>query len=117
MFYPYIRPQECGTHSDLKEWTLINEAGGISLTLTSPEIFSASALPYSQETLDEGPVEQKAQRHPAELVRDGFTSLCFDKIQMGLGCIDSWGAWPLEEYMVPFGEYEFTVKFSPRKGI
>ena len=117
MFYPYIRPQECGTHSDLKKWTLINEAGDISLTLTSPEIFSASALPYSQETLDEGPVEQKAQRHPAELVRDGFTSLCFDKVQMGLGCIDSWGAWPLEEYMVPFGEYEFTVKFSPRKGI
>ena len=113
MFYPYVRPQECGTHSDLKEWTLVNDRDGISLSITSPEDFSASSLPYSQETLDEGPVDQKAQRHPAELVRDGFTSVCFDKVQMGLGCIDSWGAWPMEQHMVPFGEYVFTVKLSP----
>ena len=115
MFYPYIRPQECGTRSDLKAWTLVNGTDGISVTISSAEDFSASALPYSQETLDEGPVKQKAQRHPAELVRDGFTSVCFDKVQMGLGCIDSWGAWPLEEYMVPFGKYEFRVKFAPER--
>lgn len=120
MFYPYVRPQECGTHSDLKEWTLVDDGAEsrdgrkVALTITSPEYFSASSLPYSQETLDEGPVEQKGQRHPAELVRDGFTSVCFDKVQMGLGCIDSWGAWPMEQYMVPFGAYEFIVKFTPK---
>jgi beta-galactosidase len=35
-----------------------------------------------------------------------------DDVQMGLGCIDSWGAWPLEKYMLPYAdrEYSFTIR-------
>lgn len=32
---------------------------------------------------------------------------------MGLGCIDSWGAWPLPQYQIPYGDYEFSFILSP----
>lgn len=42
-----------------------------------------------------------------------MTSLCIDKAQMGLGCVNSWGALPLEKYRLPYGDYEFTFIMSP----
>ena len=27
---------------------------------------------------------------------------------MGLGCIDSWGAWPLEQYLLNEQDYEWS---------
>lgn len=113
MFYPYIRPQECGTHSDLKMWKLIDRRDNVSLMFTASEPFSASALPYSIAKLDEGPVRDKGQRHSEELIPDRFTTVCIDKLQMGLGCVDSWGAWPLEKYLVPFREYSQTFRMTP----
>ena len=32
---------------------------------------------------------------------------------MGLGCIDSWGAMPLDRYMLHYGDYEFTLVMQP----
>lgn len=115
MYYPYIRPQESGTRSDLRYWRLENRDNGIALTVTSPDYFSASALPYSIETLDEGPVRTKAQRHSAELVPDGFTEVCFDARQAGLGCVNSWGTWPLPEYRIPFGPLRFEATLTPSR--
>jgi beta-galactosidase len=63
-FYPYILPQETGTKTDIRWWQQMNMAGkGIKLTAETP--FSASALHYSIESLDDGP--EKDQRH-SELV-------------------------------------------------
>lgn len=112
MYYPYIRPQECGYHTDLHYWKIISEEA--SLTLWSPEPFGASSLEYSIEKLDEGPVRDKAQRHAETLVKDGYTSVCADAAHMGLGCINSWGEWPLEQYLVPFAEHTMTIMFTPQ---
>ncbi len=113
LYYPYIRPQESGTMSDLRYWRLINRQEGISLTVSSEDYFSASALPYSIEQLDEGVVRTKAQRHSPELVPEGYTTLCFDARQMGLGGIDSWGTWPLPEYRLLFGPYDAAFSLTP----
>lgn len=115
MYYPYIRPQESGTMSDLRWWTVENPKSGIALTLSSPEYFSASTLPYSIEKLDEGVVREKAQRHSAELVVDPFNTLCFDYKQMGMGGINSWGHWPLPEYRILFGPISFDIDIVPTK--
>jgi beta-galactosidase len=34
---------------------------------------------------------------------------------MGLGCVNSWGAWPREEYLLPYGDYSFTFLIRPVK--
>ena len=111
-YYPYIRPQESGTKTDIRWWTMADAAGN-GLTFISEAPFSASALHYRIADLDEG--WEKCQRHSGELEEADLTSLCIDKAQMGLGCVNSWGALPLEKYRLPYGDYEFTFIMKPCK--
>ena len=109
-FYPYIRPQENGTKSDIRWWKTTNSAGrGIQVVASEP--FSASALHYTIESLDEG--LYKKQGHSQEVEEADLTNFCFDKIQAGLGCEDSWGRIARPEYQVPYGDYEFTFILMP----
>ncbi|MBD5362915.1 MAG: DUF4981 domain-containing protein [Bacteroides sp.] len=109
-FYPYIRPQENGNKTDIRYWRQINHAGK-GLEIIASEPFSASALNYSIESLDDG--DRKHQRHSSEVQKAPYTNLLIDKAQMGLGCIDSWGAWPLEKYRLPYTDYDFTLLLRP----
>ena len=109
-FYSYIRPQETGTKSDLRWWKTLNAAGrGIQVVAAEP--FSASALHYTIESLDEG--THKQQGHSPEVDEADLTNFCFDLIQAGLGCEDSWGRITRPEYQVPYGNYEFTFILKP----
>ncbi len=109
-FYPYIRPQETGTKSGLRWYRLLDESC-CGLEFSSDAEFGASALNYSLESLDGGPV--KANTHPAQLPEAPFVDVCVDKVQMGLGCIDSWGAMPQEEYLLPCESRSFTLLIRP----
>jgi beta-galactosidase len=103
--YPYIRPQETGTKTDIRWWKQVDAAGnGLQFVANAP--FSASALNYSIESLDEG--THKIQTHFPEVQPVDYTNLCIDKAQMGLGCVNSWGALPLEQYRLPYADYEFS---------
>lgn len=113
-FYPYIRPQENGTRSDLRIWK-VSDVTGNGLCFTSEVPFSASALHYSVESLDDGPTKQN--RHSQELEPEDLTNLLIDKAQMGLGCINSWGGMPLTEYMLPYQDYEAVFLITPMKQI
>ena len=109
-FYSYIRPQENGTKSDLRWWKTLNVSGhGIQVVAAKP--FSASALHYTIESLDEG--THKQQGHSPEVEEADLTNFCFDLIQAGLGCEDSWGRIARPEYQVPYGDYEFTFILKP----
>ncbi|MDY5240003.1 glycoside hydrolase family 2 TIM barrel-domain containing protein [Bacteroides helcogenes] len=111
-FYSYIRPQENGTKTDIRWWKMLNAAGrGIQVTAGAP--FSASALHYTIESLDEG--LEKRQWHSPEVEESDLTNFCIDKVQMGLGCEDSWGRIARPEYLLPYGDYEFTFLLSPVK--
>lgn len=111
-FYPYIRPQETGTKSDVRRWRLCDAAGrGVEITSDRP--FSASALRYAQESLDEG--LEKRQGHSQEVSPDNGVWLCFDKMQAGLGCVDSWGALPQQAYRIPYKDYRFLCKITPTR--
>ena len=63
--------------------------------------------------LDDG--NEKDNRHPSDLQKNGMTNICIDKCQSGLGCINSWGTLPLEEYRLHYGDYEFTFIMQPVK--
>ena len=109
-FYAYIRPQENGNKTDVRWWKQFNEAGrGLQFVAEAP--FSASALHYTIESLDSG--WEKKQEHSNEVEPADLTNFLIDKVQMGLGCVDSWGAIPREEYMLPYGDYEFTFIMQP----
>ena len=109
-FYSYIRPQETGTKTDIRWWNQTNKGGnGIQLVGKAP--FSASALHYTMESLDDG--LEKDQRHSELVPQTDCVNFCIDKVQMGLGCVNSWGALPLDKYMVPYQDYEFTFVIKP----
>ena len=111
-FYAYIRPQENGTKTDIRWWSVLNAAGnGIKVVAEAP--FSASALHYTIESLDEG--LYKKQGHSQEVPQADLTNFCIDKMQAGLGCEDSWGRIARPEYQVPYGDYEFTFVITPVK--
>ena len=109
-FYPYIRPQETGNKTDVRWWQQIDR-GGKGLLVYSNELLSMSALNYSIESLDDG--ESKKQSHPADVEKADFVSLCIDKVQAGLGCVDSWGQITQVRYQLPYKDYEFSFVIQP----
>lgn len=110
--YPYIRPQETGNKTDIRWWNQVN-VGGYGLKFVAESPFSASALNYSIESLDEG--RHKSQGHFPEVNPVNYTNLCVDKAQMGVGGVNSWGALPLEHYRLPYADYEFSFVMVPLK--
>ncbi|MDD7597044.1 MAG: glycoside hydrolase family 2 TIM barrel-domain containing protein [Prevotella sp.] len=111
-FYPYIRPQETGTKSDMRWWKQTGEKG-MGLLVRSVKPFYASALHYTVEDLDDG--DEKEQRHIQEVPKSKFTNLHIDGEMAGVGGIDSWSghAEALEEYRVPFGYMKFQFTLTP----
>ncbi len=110
--FPYIRPQETGTKSDIRWWRQTT-LGGQGLKVISDAPFYASALHYSVESLDDG--DTKDQRHIQEVTPVDYTELCIDKVQTGLGGVTSWGgnAFALPVYRLPYKDYEFTFTLIP----
>lgn len=109
-FYPYIRPQETGTKSDIRWWRVLDASGkGLEIRAAAP--FSASALHYTIESLDEGAA--KANGHSQEVAESDLTNLCFDLVQAGLGCENSWGRITRPEYQVKYADYEFIFSIMP----
>ncbi|MGE4569571.1 MAG: beta-galactosidase small subunit, partial [Bacteroidales bacterium] len=109
-YYPYIRPQESGTKTDIRWWKTV-DIDGRGLLFRSGAPFSASALDYLQEDLDDG--AEKDQRHSGELEPRDLTTMSIDLKQMGLGSVNSWGAWPLPQYLLPYADYNFSFVIEP----
>ena len=106
----YARPQESGTHTQLRWWR-VRDNGGRGFEIISNGLFSASASPYSIGQCDMS--LETTSRHFPELRKSGMTHIAFDLKQQGLGCVTSWGEWPREEYMIPAGDYRFDFILRP----
>ena len=112
-YFPYVRPQESGNHTDVR-WFRVLDAEGKGLEFYAGAPIEVSALNYLTEDLDDGPVKDKAiGRHSGDLVERLLTQVHIQQRQMGLGCVNSWGAWPREEYMLPYRDYDFTYVIKP----
>ena len=110
-YFPYIRPQESGTKSDIRWWKQ-TDATGLGLQVKSCSPFYASALHFDTEELDDG--DEKEQRHSFDLKKSKFTNLFLDAAHMGVGGENSWGAWPLEKYRVHYGNKTFNFVLIPQ---
>ena len=110
-YFPYIRPQESGTKSDIRWWKQ-TDATGLGLQVKSCTPFYASALHFDTEELDDG--DEKEQRHSFDLKKSKYTNLFLDAAHMGVGGENSWGAWPLEKYRIHYGNKTFNFVLIPQ---
>ncbi len=112
-YYSYIRPQESGNHTDIRSFSIYNPASGKGLTFEGFAPMECSAIGYPIEDLDDGPVKEHAWgHHSGDLQDTDLVQLHIQQAQYGLGCIDSWGARPLEKYRLHYGdrEFKFVIK-------
>jgi len=114
-YYPYVRPQESGNHTDIRWFRVINEEGhGLEFYSNAP--MEASALNYLVADIDDGPhKDKKWGHHSGDLIERPLTQVHIQQRQMGLGCVNSWGAWPRQEYRLPYQDYDFTFAIKPIK--
>ena len=105
-YYPYARPQESGNKTDVRWATFANAKGQKLQVSFADSLLSFSALPYSLDDLD--PEMNKKQYHSGELNKRNSIYLHVDLLQTGLQGIDSWGAWPMEKYRIPFKDYQYS---------
>ena len=110
-FYPYVRPQETGHHTET-EWLATKP-----LTVVADDTFEFSALrhgvedldsedsgqPFQWNNFDTPPVHDEAdaekyhkrrQTHLCDVPDRDFTEICIDGAASGVGGYDSWGARP-----------------------
>ena len=114
-YYSYVRPQESGNHTDIR-WFRVCDSQGKGLEFYADAPMEASALNFLTEDLDDGATKDKViGRHSGDLVPRQLTQVHIQQRQMGLGCVNSWGAWPRQEYLVPYQAYDFTFAIRPVK--
>jgi beta-galactosidase len=113
-YYPYVRPQESGNHTDVRWFTVLAGQTKRGLTFVSSAPIECSALPYLLSDLDAGPFrEHKWGQHSGDLTPRSLTQVHIQQRQMGLGCVNSWGAWPEKQYMLPYQDYDFSFFIKP----
>jgi beta-galactosidase len=109
-FWGYVRPQETGTKTAVRYWNMTNPAGK-GLRFEGIQPLEMQALNYTEDDLQ--PARNKAQWHSGDLVERPFTDLHIALRSMGVGCVNSWGAWPRSEYQMPYQDYTYTYIISP----
>lgn len=139
MYFPYVRPQENGHHTDTR-WISLNRKNGKGLTIVADSTIGFNALRNSIEDFDSEEAvsrprqwnnftpEQVANHdeaaaknvrprmtHLNDIAPRDFVEVCVDMKQQGLGGYDSWGARPDPQYLIPANrEYNWGFTMIPR---
>lgn len=129
-FVPYVRPQECGHHTDCR-WLNVGpmhvEADRFEFTalrqsiddLDSEESVRNDYQWLNRKPGDERDIESarnnlRRQQHLSDIVDRDFVELSIDYRQTGIGGYDSWGATTEKERTLwSDRSYEFTFCISP----
>lgn len=108
---PYVRPEQTGNMTDVRRLSVTDRSSTGLLVQADPgegePMLETSVLHYSPYDLD-GP------KHPYELKRRDETILGVNHRQMGVGGNDSWGAPPLDAYLLHAGRtYTYAYRLRP----
>ena len=106
-FFPYSKPQETGNKMDVR-WLTLTDTNGTGIQFVGLPKLNFNALLYSQE-------EMSTKKHPNELKKADYITLCLDYRQMGLGGDDSWSPRVHKEYLLTDKHYEFKYRIGPAK--
>lgn len=140
MKYDYVRPQECGHHTDTR-WITLSNASGAGLKVMSSVPFEFNALRNSVEDYDcenninrprqwhnfsaeeiashdDAAMKNKMRRqtHINDISPRPFVEVCIDAKHSGVGGYDSWGSRPEQRYLIPASEqHSFSFTMVPMK--
>ena len=102
---PYLNPQECGNHCDVRWFEVLDNRGRGLKFFAADKTFDAQASPYNLHDVE-------MARHQEELPKQSYTFVKISSGQCGCGGDDSWGSPVLDEYKI-FNDdkhLEFFVK-------
>ena len=136
MYFPYVRPQENGHHTDTR-WLSLGKKGK-GLTIYADNTIGFNALRNSVEDFDGEEATHRdyqwnnrdaeelkhdvataknikpRQTHINDITPRDFVEVCVDMKQMGVGGYDSWGAIPDPQYLLPANkEYQWGFTIIP----
>lgn len=107
LFFEYVEPQETGNRADVR-WVEFTNVSGASLRFEGAPLLNFSVWPYPMGQLE-------TAKHPHELKGQGNYIINIDGRQMGVGGDDSWGAWPLDQYLIKSGVHEWAFRIVPKR--
>ena len=115
-YFPYIRPQETGTKTDIRWWKQSSRSGeGLVVSALNGQVLGAmSAIRYAVADMDEG--MEKEQRHQSNVKKSPFVNLYIDGEMAGVGGVDSWSknGQALPQYRVMLkGKKSFSFVIKP----
>lgn len=139
MYYPYVRPQENGHHTDTR-WVSLDRKNGKGLMIVADKTIGFNALRNSIEDFDSEEAlphprqwsnftpeqvanhdEAKAKNvlrrmhHINDITPRDFVEVCVDMKQQGVAGYDSWGSRPEPAYAIPANqEYNWGFTLIPR---
>lgn len=98
---PYVIPQENGNRTDVR-WMKLHR-GNSAVNIVADSLLSMSAWPYTEDNITRA-------KHTYRLRDAGYITLNIDLAQMGVGGNDTWTdvARPLEQYLLPSGNYKYS---------
>lgn len=107
MLVSYIRPQENSHHTDVR-WFSLTDKRGKGLLFVSSSNFEFNASSYPLETFDSGmniyndsPITSKTDhRHICDIKKGNMVDVFIDAAMTGLGGDNSWGALPMDKYII-----------------
>lgn len=120
MVTKYIRPQENGHYVDVN-WLALTQSSGKGLLFVADDTFEFNASNYLLETISDGeslnldaPVGAAPRpKHLNDYKPSPLVDLFIDYRMQGLGGNNSWGALPLDQYMIKPSstpvDYGFTI--------
>ena len=109
-FFPFVRPQTCGNHTDVRYFALESDSRDVGLMVVGSDLLEASALHFSRKELTTDRTD-RSYRHPFQLPKTDHTVLNVDLVSRGLGG-NSCGPQPLSKYLLPGSQvysYEYTI--------
>lgn len=109
MYTPYVRPQENGYRTNVK-WLSLSDGTSVGLLIDGSPALGFSSLPY---TYDDLKGFEHSGKHGNLLNKQSFTDLNLDYLQCGVGGDDSWGAWPMDKYLIPAKNYSWSYRLRP----
>lgn len=109
MFTPYVVPQDCANHEDVR-WVAMRSRHGDGLLVTrtgdaAADPFSFSAWPYTCQDIEDA-------KHVTDLARRDTVTVNINDRMLGLGS-NSWGSEVLDSYRIRFERFAFSISLRP----
>ncbi|MDP5031552.1 glycoside hydrolase family 2 TIM barrel-domain containing protein [Paraglaciecola sp.] len=109
LYFPYVRPQENGYRSDVREVSFTNKDGQ-GLQVTGLPMIGFGAQFYDVHDYDQF---DKKGLHPHDLPKKEHIFINIDYKQRGIAGTDSWGSSPLYQYTLPWRDYRYGFSIKP----